>query len=120
MAAIRTFNKMITKSLLGDDISDNSDNEFRFAADHRHVVTEESGPVTAAPADDEGGFTLMGFSLVMSTERHFGFAFLDVKIKAELFNIHCASFPLFCFVLIGSPSYQWGCTIAAVSAHQPA
>ena len=66
MAAIRTFNKMITKSLLGDDISDdsdnsdNSDNEFRFAADHRHVVTEESGPVTAAPADDEGGFTLMG------------------------------------------------------------
>ena len=86
MAAIRTFNKMITKSLLGDDISDdsdNSDNEFRFAADHRHVVTEESGPVTAAPADDEGGFTLMGFSLVMSTERHFGFAFLDVKIRTE-------------------------------------
>ena len=65
MAAIRTFNKMITKSLLGEtNISDDSDrftNELRLAADHRHEVTEESGPVTVAPADDEGGFTLRSF-----------------------------------------------------------
>ena len=65
MAAIRTFNKMITKCLLGEtNISDDSDrftNELRFAAEDRHEVTEESGPVTVAPADDEGGFTLRSF-----------------------------------------------------------
>ena len=61
MAAIRTFNKMITKRLLGEDTSSDDSDRFRmikFEAD----VTEESGPVTVAPADDEGGFTLMGFS----------------------------------------------------------
>ena len=61
MAAIRTFNKMITKRLLGEDTtsSDGSDRfrMIKFEAD----VTEESGPVTVAPADDEGGFTQMGF-----------------------------------------------------------
>ena len=75
MAAIRTFNKMITRSLLGEtNISDGSDrftNELRFAADHRHEVTEESGPVTVAPADDEGGFTLRSFhSLVLCKGSH--------------------------------------------------
>ena len=59
MAAIRTFNKMITKRLLGEDTSSDDSDRFRmikFEAD----VAEESGPVTVAPADDEGGFTLMG------------------------------------------------------------